>query len=72
MMKRTFVQGSGTCKWLSAEVAQARPWEWGGRQWWSQGLPWLSSGSDFAFHAGGMESISGQGAKIPHSWDQNT
>ena len=25
MVMRTFVQGSGTCKWLSAKVAQARP-----------------------------------------------
>ena len=38
-----------------------------------QGLPWWSSGQDFVLNAGGLGSISGQGAKIPHaSWPKNT
>ena len=69
MVMRTFVQGSGTCKWLSAEVAQARPMgSWGVVSGGLRGFPGCPVVKTLPSNAGGVDSISGQVAKIPHSF----
>ena len=40
-------------------------WDFRNGRW--RGLPWQSSGEDFAFTARGSGSIPGQGTKIPHA-----
>ena len=72
MVMRTFVQSSGTCKWLSAEVAQARPT---GSGWWSV----VVSGTSLAvqwlrlclpMQAGLIQSLVRE-LKSHSPWDQN-